>query len=168
MATVAAWWRRWTEPAADVADPVDRRQARLLAGVVLFILALGSTSIVLQLILTPDFWPVFLVVLGAMVVLLGGYHLARRGRYAAGTLVTCTVLAAVRDLVSDPNDASIVSATIAMAQSLNLEVIGEGVETQEQLAALRELGCREVQGYHLSRPVSQHDIASLLQSPFVH
>ncbi len=91
MATVAAWWRRWTEPAADVADPVDRRQARLLAGVVLFILALGSTSIVLQLILTPDFWPVFLVVLGAMVVLLGGYHLARRGRYAAGTLVTCTV-----------------------------------------------------------------------------
>ncbi len=74
----------------------------------------------------------------------------------------------VRDLVSDPNDASIVSATIAMAQSLNLEVIGEGVETQEQLAALRELGCREVQGYHLSRPVGQHDIASLLQSPFVH
>ncbi|MEO8432489.1 MAG: EAL domain-containing protein [Acidobacteriota bacterium] len=59
----------------------------------------------------------------------------------------------VRDVTSDPDDAAIASAMIAMAHSLQLTVVAEGVETEAQLAFLREQRCDEMQGYLFSRPV---------------
>ncbi len=68
----------------------------------------------------------------------------------------------VRDISSDPGDAAIVSAIIAISHSLGLEVVAEGVETAEQLAFLRSLGCDAAQGYYFSRPVPAEEFARLL------
>ncbi len=59
----------------------------------------------------------------------------------------------VRDITDDPEDKAIVGAIISMARSLDMQTIAEGVETEGQLAFLRERGCDEVQGYHFSRPL---------------
>ena len=60
----------------------------------------------------------------------------------------------IRDLTTDADDRSIVTAIIAMARSLGYSVVAEGVETKEQLAFLRLQGCDELQGYFLSRPLN--------------
>lgn len=59
----------------------------------------------------------------------------------------------VRDITGDPQAAAIVTAIIAMARSLNLMLVAEGVETEEQLAFLRSHGCDRAQGFLLSRPL---------------
>jgi EAL domain-containing protein (putative c-di-GMP-specific phosphodiesterase class I) len=53
----------------------------------------------------------------------------------------------VRDMEEDPNDQAIIQAILAMAHSLRLSVVAEGVETEAQLEALRALGCDEYQGF---------------------
>jgi EAL domain-containing protein (putative c-di-GMP-specific phosphodiesterase class I) len=63
-----------------------------------------------------------------------------------------------------PGDAAIVAAVIAMARSMNLRVIAEGVETEGQRAVLRDLGCDEMQGYLFSRPLPADQYAALLIS----
>ncbi len=60
----------------------------------------------------------------------------------------------VRDIMSDPDDATIAEAIIAMGQSLNLNVIAEGVETEEQVCFLRGRGCDWIQGHLVSEPLS--------------
>ena len=68
----------------------------------------------------------------------------------------------VRDLTIDPDDAAIVTAIAAMARSLGVDVVAEGVETEEQLAELVRLGCQRAQGYLLARPMSAAGISRLL------
>lgn len=58
----------------------------------------------------------------------------------------------VADIASDPSAAVIIQTIIGMAQNLGLEVIAEGLETKEQLALLKQYGCRHYQGYLLGRP----------------
>jgi len=70
----------------------------------------------------------------------------------------------VRDLSTDPDDAAIALAVIALARSLQLKVTAEGVETADQCAFLRENGCDEIQGYYFSRPVPAVEIAQMLES----
>lgn len=59
----------------------------------------------------------------------------------------------VRNVQEDPDDAAIVSAIIAMANSLNLDVIAEGIETEAQLNYLASIGCNKAQGYLLGKPL---------------
>jgi diguanylate cyclase (GGDEF)-like protein len=59
----------------------------------------------------------------------------------------------VRDVPGDKDDKAIVTAIIAMAKSLQLEVVAEGVETREQLEFLQQLDCETVQGYYFSKPL---------------
>lgn len=61
----------------------------------------------------------------------------------------------IRDITSDPEDRELVVATIAMARSLGLRVIAEGVETAEQLAILQTEKCDFAQGYYFSKPISE-------------
>jgi diguanylate cyclase (GGDEF)-like protein/PAS domain S-box-containing protein len=70
----------------------------------------------------------------------------------------------VRDLTIDPDDAAIVTAIVAMARSLGVEVIAEGIETEDQLAELKRLGCHRGQGYLLARPMTAAAVAKLLRT----
>jgi EAL domain-containing protein (putative c-di-GMP-specific phosphodiesterase class I) len=71
-------------------------------------------------------------------------------------------LSFVRGATTDPDDASIVTAVIAVAHSLGLRVVALGVETEAQVALLRSLGCDEVQGYLWSPPVAPEKCERLL------
>ena len=69
----------------------------------------------------------------------------------------------IRDIGTDPDDAAITAAIISMAKSLNLEVIAEGVETEEQLSFLRLHHCDQIQGYYLSKPLSAQHAQEVLR-----
>ncbi len=68
----------------------------------------------------------------------------------------------VKGLGKDPKDEGIVSAVIDLARVLGMEEIAEGVETAEQAAHLRKLGCRFAQGYLFSKPSPAEATATLL------
>lgn len=59
----------------------------------------------------------------------------------------------VKDIESDPNDAAICAATIALAHNLGLDVVAEGVETEKQHDYLKLLNCDKVQGYYFCKPM---------------
>jgi EAL domain-containing protein (putative c-di-GMP-specific phosphodiesterase class I) len=67
----------------------------------------------------------------------------------------------VKELSGESEDATIVSAIVALAKTLNLKVVAEGVETEAQQAFLTELGCNTLQGYLLGKPVSAQTIEAL-------
>jgi len=70
----------------------------------------------------------------------------------------------VRDLGSNSDDNAIVKATIAMASSLNLKVIAEGVENNSQLNVLKGYNCEEVQGFFFARPMSSKDFSLYMKN----
>jgi diguanylate cyclase (GGDEF)-like protein/PAS domain S-box-containing protein len=69
----------------------------------------------------------------------------------------------VHDLTADGDNAAIVSAVIAMGQSLRLQVVAEGVETREQLDFLRDHACPEGQGFYLGHPVAAAEFSQFLE-----
>lgn len=69
----------------------------------------------------------------------------------------------IKDIPQDPDDVAITQAIIAMAHSLRLKVIAEGVETREQLDFLAEHGCHEFQGYYFRKPQPADDFSKLLR-----
>lgn len=68
----------------------------------------------------------------------------------------------IRNLTEDPDDAAIVTAVAHMTRSLGLNLIAEGVETEDQLATLRRLRCDTFQGYLFSKPLPPREFAALL------
>lgn len=71
----------------------------------------------------------------------------------------------IKDITTDEDNAAIVTAIIAMAHSLRLTVIAEGVEDKQQLALLRAKDCEIAQGYLFSRPIPAEAITALLSKP---
>ena len=69
----------------------------------------------------------------------------------------------IDEIVSRPEDASIVRAIVSLAHSLHLKVVAEGVETPAQLDFLKLTGCDEYQGYHFSRPLPAADFERLMR-----
>jgi diguanylate cyclase (GGDEF)-like protein len=68
----------------------------------------------------------------------------------------------VRGIPESKDDEAIVEAIIAMARSLQLKVVAEGVETKEQFDFLRRLGCDQIQGYYFSKPIPANEVVMLL------
>jgi diguanylate cyclase (GGDEF)-like protein/PAS domain S-box-containing protein len=68
----------------------------------------------------------------------------------------------VRDIQNDPNDTAIVRTILAMARQLNLKTVAEGVETNDQLTLLQEMGCHVYQGYLYSPPLKPADFELLV------
>ena len=71
----------------------------------------------------------------------------------------------VQDIPGDADDLAIVRAIISMAQALNIEVLAEGVETEEQAACLKAMECHFVQGYWFSRPLTPAQASQRLLEP---
>lgn len=71
----------------------------------------------------------------------------------------------ITDRSEDCADRELVNAAIQMAYALGLTVVAEGVETEQQLAALAERGCDNAQGYLFSKPMSETAVTQVLASP---
>jgi EAL domain-containing protein (putative c-di-GMP-specific phosphodiesterase class I) len=69
----------------------------------------------------------------------------------------------VRDIGTDSGDATIAETIIAMARSLGLRVVAEGVEREEQRRVLRDLGCDRAQGYLFQAPLWPEELAESAQ-----
>lgn len=70
----------------------------------------------------------------------------------------------IRDMLAQPDCAAIVKSVISLARDLRIGVVAEGVETTGQLEYLRQIGCDEVQGYLISRPVAADAVMALLET----
>jgi EAL domain-containing protein (putative c-di-GMP-specific phosphodiesterase class I) len=69
----------------------------------------------------------------------------------------------VQDIATDKNDKAIVNTIISMAASLNLNVIAEGVETEDQRQLLLDSGCNHYQGYLFSKPLPIDQLEKLIE-----
>ena len=66
-------------------------------------------------------------------------------------------------ITNHSSDINIVKAIISLAQAMNLNVIAEGIETQEQVKILTDLGCNFMQGYHFSKPLDFKNLLEMLK-----
>ncbi|WP_154717325.1 EAL domain-containing protein [Sterolibacterium denitrificans] len=71
----------------------------------------------------------------------------------------------ISDMATNQDDAAIVSGIVALAHSLRLKVVAEGVETSEQFNLLRQIGCDSVQGYYHSQPLPAHEFEQQILVP---
>jgi EAL domain-containing protein (putative c-di-GMP-specific phosphodiesterase class I) len=69
----------------------------------------------------------------------------------------------IRDVDTNKDSTVIVAAIIGLADSFGMTTVAEGVETEQQLATLRDQGCKRVQGYLFSRPVSTAQVPGLIR-----
>ena len=69
----------------------------------------------------------------------------------------------VRDLTGSNDSFAIIQAIVGIAKNFNLQLIAEGVETERQVAILRQLGCHEMQGYFFSRPLPSEQLTEFLR-----
>ena len=70
----------------------------------------------------------------------------------------------VSEIMNSPSDQALVKSIITLADSLNIEVLAEGIETQEQETSLTGLGCDYAQGFYYSKPVPVHEIPTFMQA----
>jgi EAL domain-containing protein (putative c-di-GMP-specific phosphodiesterase class I) len=68
----------------------------------------------------------------------------------------------VMDMCDDASDATIVRSTIDLGRNLGLDIVAEGVESQEILDALRDYGCTLAQGYFIGKPMPAEELAALM------
>src|SRR5207245_454690 len=66
---------------------------------------------------------------------------------------------------TSPADSAILAAVVAMARTLELETVAEGIETEEQWGILRGLACDLGQGYHFARPLAPEDVPTTFLTP---
>jgi len=69
----------------------------------------------------------------------------------------------IKDITNSPKDATIIKAIIVMAHTLGLRVVAEGVETDEQLNLLQDMGCDDMQGFLLCRPLPAEHVHEFLE-----
>jgi EAL domain-containing protein (putative c-di-GMP-specific phosphodiesterase class I) len=69
----------------------------------------------------------------------------------------------VSDLPDDLEDSTLVKAIVAMAESLNLSLVAEGVETKEQADFLMNVGCHNLQGFYYAKPMTAKSLSDLLE-----
>jgi diguanylate cyclase (GGDEF)-like protein/PAS domain S-box-containing protein len=74
----------------------------------------------------------------------------------------------VEALGRDPRSTAITTAIVRLADALSIEVIAEGVESEHQVRALRELGCELAQGFRFHRPLAAEDVSKLLSAEYLH
>jgi EAL domain-containing protein (putative c-di-GMP-specific phosphodiesterase class I) len=68
----------------------------------------------------------------------------------------------IKDIILNYQDAAIIDSIISLAHSLGLKVVAEGVEAHQQLTALEQMGCDEIQGFYFAKPMANHDFAKFL------
>jgi EAL domain-containing protein (putative c-di-GMP-specific phosphodiesterase class I) len=68
----------------------------------------------------------------------------------------------IKKLTANPQDTAFIIASLALAKSFNITAIAEGVETQQQLEILQELGCERIQGNRISSPLSVDEVTKFL------
>lgn len=69
----------------------------------------------------------------------------------------------IKDVAENRHDKAIIMATVGLAKALNLRVVVEGVETTQQWQVVKQIGCHELQGYILSKPITADDLLLLLK-----
>lgn len=73
----------------------------------------------------------------------------------------------IKDIFFNHQDAAIIRSIISLAQSLDFKVVAEGVETDDQLRVLGEMGCNEIQGYYIAKPMASEDFSKFLEHNLV-